>query len=112
MSRVAAGFLAILGVLGLVVPRAESNCRVLDIDLLPSEDLQIVIWLEDEAGNFIDTLFITDATGRYGLGNRPGIMEFNTEFGWPYGRRETVFPVWSHRRGVVYPKLVFQDGYD
>jgi hypothetical protein len=111
MSRAAAALLATLGVLG-AAPRAESSCRVLDVDFLPSADLQIVIWLEDSAGNFIDTLYITDATGRYGLGNRPGIMEFNTEFGWPYGRRETVFPVWSQRRGVVYPKLVFQDGYD
>jgi hypothetical protein len=112
MFRAAASVLAVLSALTLAAPRAAAACRVLDVDFTPGAELQIVIWLEDSAGNFVDTLFITDATGRYGLGNRPGIMEFNSEFGWPYGRRETVFPVWAHRRGVVYPKLVFQDGYD
>jgi hypothetical protein len=112
MFRAAAGCLAVFSALSFASPRAADACRVLDIELTPSEDLQIVAWLEDSAGNFVETLFITDATGRYGLGNRPGIMEFNTEFGWPYGRRETVFPVWARRHGVSYPKLVFQDGYD
>jgi hypothetical protein len=92
--------------------RTADACRVLEIELTPSADLQIVIWLEDANGGFIDTLFITEATGRYGLGNRPGIMEFNSDFYWPYGRRETVFPVWAHRHGALYPKLVFQDGKD
>ena len=112
MFRAAAGVLAVLSALGLATPRAADACRVIDIEFTPSADLQIVIWLEDSAGNFIETLFITDATGRYGLGNRPGITEFNTEFGWPYGRRETVFPVWAHRHGVLYPKVIFQDGYE
>jgi hypothetical protein len=96
----------------LSVRSADAACRVISLDFTPSADLQIVIWLERADGTFEDTLFITDATGRFGLGNRPGIMEFNTEFLWPYGRRETVFPVWAHRHGNSYPKLVFQDGYD
>jgi hypothetical protein len=93
-------------------PRAAASCRVLAVDFTPAEDLQMVMWLEHADGTFVQTLFITDATGRHGLGNRPGIMEFNSEFLWPYGRRETVFPVWAHRHGKTYPKLVFQDGYD
>jgi hypothetical protein len=111
---VRAGSLAItmVAVLGLAWPRGAEACRVLEIDFTPSEGLQIVVWLENAEGHFLDTLFMTEATGRYGLGNRPGIMEFNSEFLWPYGRRETVFPVWAHRRGVTYPRLVFQDGYD
>jgi hypothetical protein len=109
-----AGVLAIsLSMAGwLAVPRAAEACRVLEIDFTPSAGLQMVIWLEDANGTFVETLFITEATGRYGLGNRPGIMEFNSEFLWPYGRRETVFPVWAHRHGMTYPRLVFQDGYD
>ena len=39
-------------------------------------------------------------------------MEFNSDFRWPYGRRESIFPVWAHRRGVTYPRVVFQDGFD
>ncbi|MEM9490026.1 MAG: hypothetical protein AAGC55_12840, partial [Myxococcota bacterium] len=50
-------------------------CRVVEVAMTPSPDLQIVVWLEDAAGNFVDTLFITELTGTYGLGNRPGIME-------------------------------------
>jgi hypothetical protein len=116
MLRTAVPALTLLVSLGLTgwtpAVHAAATCRIVEVDFLPSDDLQIVIWLEDAGGAFVDTLFITDATGRHGLGNRPGIMEFNTEFMWPYGRRETLFPVWAHRRGVVYPKLVFQDGYD
>ncbi len=85
---------------------------MIELDFTPAPDLQVVAWLEDAQGQFVDTLFITEATGRYGLGNRPGIMEFNSEYLWPYGRRETVFPVWAHKRGVTYPRLVFQDGFD
>jgi hypothetical protein len=110
MSRFAAA--ALLMALAIAAPRAADACRVLELDFTPSDGLQIVAWLEDADGQFVDTLFITDATGRYGIANRPGIMEFNSEFMWPYGRRETVFPVWAHRRGVRYPRLVFQDGLD
>jgi len=97
---------------GVLSPSAADACRTAEIAFTPSADLQIVVWLEDAQGNFIDTLFITQATGIYGLGNRPGIMEFNSEFLWPYGRRESLFPVWAHRHGVTYPKLIFQDEQD
>ena len=102
--------LAVAGAVG--VSGTASACRVVDVQFTPSSGLQIVVWLEDTNGDYVDTLFITQATGIYGLGNRPGIMEFNSEFLWPYGRRESIFPVWAHRRGVTYPKVVFQDGLD
>lgn len=95
----------------LFLPREANACGV-DFQFVPTSHLQIVIWVEDAQGNFVDTVFITDAVGRYGLGNRPGILEFNSEFLWPYGRRESTFPVWAHRHGVEYPKLVFQDEDD
>jgi len=69
----------------------------------------MVIWIEDAAGNYVDTSFITRATGLYGLGNRPGMLEFNTAYRWPYGRRETTFPVWAHRHGQDFPLVVFQN---
>jgi hypothetical protein len=88
---------------------SEEMCRVVDVEMTPSEELQIVIWLEDAAGEYVDTLFITELTGRRGLGNRPGRMDFNTAWKWPYGRRESTFPVWAHRHGYLFPRLVFQN---
>ena len=90
----------------------DGECRVVQLDMLPAPDLQIVIWLEDGAGNYVDTVYITRMTGSYGLGNRPGMMEFNTGPRWPYGRRTTTFPVWAHRHGMEWPMLVFQNEDD
>lgn len=94
------------------VSAAEGVCRVVHFDLRPSDDLQLVIWIEDAEGNFIDTAFITRKTGSYGLGNRPGLMEFNSGPDWCYGRRETTFPVWAHRHGLSWPQMIFQDEDD
>jgi hypothetical protein len=88
---------------------AAGECRVVEMELTPTADLQIVIWLEDAAGSYIDTAFITRSTGSYGLGNRPGIMDFKSGPLWPYGRRISTFPVWAHRHGIEWPAVVFQD---
>lgn len=88
---------------------AEGICRIVNFHMTPSDDLQIVIWIEDAAGNFVDTVFITRTTGSYGMGNRPGIMGFNSGPGWCYGSRTTTFPVWAHRHGKSWPQMVFQD---
>jgi hypothetical protein len=119
MNRTAAGVLAVTisvsCAAAAVAPRPAQACRVLELSFTPGEDLQIVVWVEDSAGNYVDTLFMTRKTATYGLGNRPGIMEFNSEFLWPYGRRVTVFPVWAarHAAGVhMYPHLIFQDEDD
>ena len=90
----------------------EPECRVVEFEVTPTDDLQMVVWLEDTAGNYVDTLFITRKTGSYGLGNRPGMMEFNSGPWWPYGRRTTTFPVWAHRHGLTFPLVEFQDGND
>lgn len=87
----------------------DPTCRVVDFEMMPSDDLQIVVWLEDDAGNFVETLYITRLTGTYGLGNRPGIMDFDSAWRWPYGRRESTFPVWAHRHGMEWPRLIFQN---
>jgi hypothetical protein len=91
---------------------AAPQCRVIDVQLQPSDKLQMVVWLEDSAGGYVDTLFITDATGRRGIGNRPGRYDFNSGPRWPYGRRTTVFPVWAHRHGEMFPELHFQNDDD
>jgi hypothetical protein len=90
----------------------EATCRVVQLEMTPTPDLQIVAWVEDRQGNYVDTAFITRTTGTYGLGNRPGLMEFDSGPLWPYGRRITTFPVWAQRHGMNWPLVVFQDGVD
>ena len=88
---------------------ADDAARCVDVEFTPSDGLQIVVWIEDAAGNFKDTLFITQQTGSFGLGNRPGRYDFNSGPLWPYGRRVNTFPVWSHRNGQSFPSVLFQN---
>ncbi|MBA3395141.1 MAG: hypothetical protein H0T89_21010 [Deltaproteobacteria bacterium] len=106
--------------------RAEDGvCHIVEVDFTPAEiatpaamraPSQIVAWIEDPASQLVETIFITQETGTYGLGNRPGRFDFNSGPAWPYGRRITVFPVWGHRRAASgapqFPEIVFQDGSD
>jgi len=117
-----------LGALALAMPvraDAANQCHVVDIDFMPAEisngapmraPSQIVAWVEDTAGNYVDTIFITQQTGSFGLGNRPGRWDFNSGPRWPYGRRVTVFPVWAHRRAAAgaptWQEVVFQNNED
>ena len=100
--------------------RADAMCRVVEVDLVPAltsdepmkRPLQIVAWVEKPDGTYVQTIFITAATGTYGIGNRPGRWDFNSGPRWPYGRRITVFPVWAHKHGMTWPELIFQDEQD
>jgi MYXO-CTERM domain-containing protein len=87
---------------------AAGECRVVDVDFTPSEQLQLVAWIEDAAGNYVDTAFITQTTGLRGLGNRTGVMGLNSGPTWPYGDREDVLPIWAHSHGLTFPAVVFQ----
>ena len=84
------------------------------LDLAPGVNPapQIVAWIEDANGVYVDTVFITKQTGTFGLGNRPGRWDLNSGPLWPYGRRITTFPIWAHRHGIEFPELVFQSGED
>src|SRR5688572_9013104 len=92
--------------LALAVPvteaKADGMCHEIDVDFMPAEiqsaahmraPSQIVAWVEDANGVYVDTVFITQQTGSYGLGNRPGRYDFNSGPKWPYGRRVNVFPI-------------------
>ncbi|HEX3761038.1 MAG TPA: fibronectin type III domain-containing protein [Kofleriaceae bacterium] len=109
--------------------QAPGMCRVVDVDFTPggfpatSRDPeivpQIVAWLERADGGVFDddhqhlkTMYITNQTGRFGLGNRPGRFDFNSGPNWPYGRRVTVFPVWANRHGLTFPQVSYQNGED
>jgi hypothetical protein len=107
------GLVALTGALCLALASpqvaAAQKCRVLEVQMTPSARLQIVAWVETAAGVYVDTAYITNATGFYGIGNRPGVLEFNSGPAWPYGRRESVFPVWAHRHGQSFPAVVFRN---
>jgi len=97
----------LLGVVAAsVCARADAPCRAVEITFQPVEDLQIAVWIEDPRGHFVDTVFVTRSTGALGLGNRPGNGLFKTDFRFPYGRREMVLPIWAHRRGSRYGRVV------
>jgi hypothetical protein len=101
---------------------AADQCVNVAVQFTPTDSLQIVAWVEDEAGNYVDTIYMTAKTGVYGMGNRPGRFDFNSgpypnpalniDDMWPYGRRITTFPVWADRHGIVFDAVVFQDGQE
>lgn len=109
-------------VIGLLSPAvaAPGVCHIVDVQMQPeartdlrparNQPPQIVVWVEDAQGNFIDTVFITQAVGTYGLGNRPGRYDFNSAPNWPYGRRTTTFPVWATKKPERFDSIMFQDG--
>lgn len=86
------------------------ECRVIDLEMQPAGSLQIVAWIEDAEGHYVDTIYITSQTGSFGLGNRPGVMGMRSGPNWPYGPREDVFPVWAHRHGMQWKKVRFRNG--
>lgn len=92
---------------GAEVPAVDSTCRVVEVDFVPTENLQVVAWIETAAGQYVATIYVTASVGRYGLGNRPGMMEFNSSPRWPYGARFTTFPIWAHRHGQTFPQVHF-----
>ena len=118
--------LAFAPVLGFSASDARAEqpglCRVVNLDFTPGGiaasvdgpqvNPQIVAWLEKPSGEYVQTVYITQQTGRFGLGNRPGRFDFNSGPNWPYGRRITVFPVWAGRHGVRFPQIDFQNADD
>lgn len=100
--------LAVTAILLATLVQAPST-RTVEVEFTVTGDPQIAVWLETEAGQFVDTLMVTRVVGTFGLGNRPGRADFGGGYLWPYGRRENTLPVWAHRRGVTYDRIVFQD---
>ena len=101
--------------------RPAGTCIDVAAHFTPSPHLQIVAWIEKADGTYVDTIYMTAKTGRYGLGNRPGRFDFNSgppqADNWPYGRRITTFPIWAHEKvlpggGQTFPEVVFQNGED
>ncbi|MBV8756343.1 MAG: hypothetical protein JO257_03645 [Deltaproteobacteria bacterium] len=106
----------------LLVPAAAladgaGVCHTVSVNLQPQaattlmldEPPQIVAWVEKADGTYVDTIYITAQTGRFGMGNRPGRYDFEGGPMWPYGRRISTFPVWAHRHGKTFDVVEFQN---
>ncbi|MGB9341727.1 MAG: CFI-box-CTERM domain-containing protein [Polyangiales bacterium] len=104
-----ATWLAVLG-----SASAQKSDRLLEFRFTPSRRAQIAIWIEDADGRFMETVALTSSVALRGVGNRPGALQMNSGFRWPYGRREGILPVWGHRRAEApgaepFPMVIFQD---
>src|SRR5262245_33758221 len=84
-----------LGALALLAERPrhearadEPSCRSVEVVLKPVPRVQMAVWIEDESGKYLDTIYVTRLTGTLGLANRPGLPTFKSDFRFPYGSRE------------------------
>lgn len=67
---------------------------------------QIAIWSETPEGEYLETLMITERTGRQSWRKAPGDSERKKDI-----RRPEALPVWEHRRGipVTDPEFILPD---
>jgi len=81
-----------------VLAEAKEGNQTFTFQLLLSEkNCQMAIWLTDENGVFVDTVYVTRKIAKKGLGNRRGGLD--DKFGGP---RLSTLPVWAYSRGVDY----------
>ena len=81
-----------------VVAEVKEGHQTFSFQLLLSEKkCQMAIWLTDEQGVFLDTVYVTRKVAKKGLGNRRG--ELDDKWG---GARLSALPVWAFNRGVDY----------
>ncbi len=74
---------------------------------------QIAVWVEAaDRSRFVDTLMVTNLTARFGIGNRPGLMDLPSGPKHPYGKRLMALPIWAFARGKMYPQIVMQDDHE
>lgn len=116
--RLSARFALLASVCAVIVgattsARAQNQSR-LTFHLQPAKRVQLAVWVESDTGAQFRTVLLTSSVARYGIGNRPGALEMNSGFHWPYGRREGVLPVWGNRRiGVghqtAFRRVIFRD---
>ena len=76
----------------------ELSNGIIDFVFEPgTSNVQIVVWIEDEGGNYIETAFITNFIGRNGGGNRTD----NPDIDFSAGNRLSAFPIWAHKRNII-----------
>lgn len=114
MNRRPLFFASTLALALLSLAPVASAQRVLDIEYTPTRRAQIAVWITAEDGTYLRTLSLTQAVALHGIGNRPGALQMNSGFKWPYGRREGALPVWAHARLMApgaepFRRVIFQD---
>jgi hypothetical protein len=105
---------AALCALCAVTASAQVQQTSLQLSFTPTDRAQIAVWVESEDGQFMGTLALTYAVAYAGIGNRPGALQMNSGYRWPYGRREGALPVWAHRRADApgakqFKRVIFQN---
>jgi hypothetical protein len=88
----------------------SGSCRTVEIVMQPVPHVQMAVWVEDDQGNYLATLYVTRLTGSLGLANRPGLPTFKSDYRYPYGSRQMVMPVWAHARNHTYGQVVMGGG--
>lgn len=92
-----------------------NNALPVTIDLVKGKHYwhpQMVVWTEDTAGNFLETVFVSKATAKglfYGGRSKENFKSFDTikDMVNDDYRRVDALPVWSHSRNVQYPDGLF-----
>ncbi len=81
---------------------ADKTTQVFSFKIaLAEKKCQMAIWLTNEQGGFVDTIYVTRKTAQKGLGNRRGKLDDKSWLGTK-GARLSVLPVWAYARGVDY----------
>ncbi len=106
----------VLAWLTSIFPQDFSNGTI-DFIFRPENNwTQFAIWMEDENGEYVGTVYITNFIGRRGGGNRTSDPDIDT----PSGNRLSALPIWIHKRGVIdttfgmenyYPPAETQSSY-
>jgi hypothetical protein len=94
---------------------AAAQARRVEVRFTPTARAQLAVWIESADESRFATLRLTQSVAYYGIGNRPGALQMNSGFRWPFGRREGVLPVWAHRRvargGRPFSRVIFNGRY-
>jgi hypothetical protein len=104
--------LAVALVFAFATP-TRAQQRTVTVDFTPTARVQLAMWIESSDHSLFQTVRLTYAVAMRGIGNRPGAMQMDSGYRWPYGRREGVLPIWAHRRaaasGLSFRRVIFVD---
>lgn len=97
-----------LGAFDVITLETDKGLAI-SLDLMHAEHYwhpQIAIWTEDLEGNYLETLFVTNATAKglfFGGRTKDNFKVFDTKNAANNDyRRVNALPVWSHTRGEIY----------
>ena len=79
----------------------ESDPQPLFLGLTYKSTPQMVFWIEDDAGNYIETLYVTKKLASAGFRLSDDIFSKDVV------RRPEALPYWSHKRGKTYSDGLF-----